>query len=200
MIKSTEVSDLNHSATGAAYIIILHLDCEYRSFEHTQANLHYYKHFYILYICLSKHLGKWYVFTYYQENMSVKCVPPQTPLLYSKTGVCRGMPFFLFLLQNRDCGYSLEPKIFNFYNLRKICILHGRVFVILSIYYETCQHFHIVPGIPIDEPSHWKPTICKCENKGADQLRGNREADQRLCFRYTDSTIPLLSKSKISSL
>ena len=45
-----------------------------------------------------------------------------------------------------------------------------------------------------------KPTICICENKGADQLRGNREADQRLCFRYTDSTIPLVSKSKISSL
>ena len=32
-----------------------------------------------------------------------------------------------------------------------------------------------------------KPTICICENKDADQLRGNREADQRLCFRYTDS-------------
>ena len=32
------------------------------------------------------------------------------------------------------------------------------------------------------------------------QLRGNREADQRLWFRYTDSTIPLLLKSKISSL
>ena len=38
-----------------------------------------------------------------------------------------------------------------------------------------------------------KPTFCICENKDADQLRGNREADQRLCFRYTDSTIPLLS-------
>ena len=37
-----------------------------------------------------------------------------------------------------------------------------------------------------------KPTICIGKNKG--------EADQRLCFRYTDSTIPLLSKSKISSL
>ena len=39
-------------------------------------------------------------------------------------------------------------------------------------------------------------------NKGTDQLRSNREADQRLCFRYMDSTIPLhvLSKSKISSL
>ena len=45
-----------------------------------------------------------------------------------------------------------------------------------------------------------KPAFRICENKDADQLRGNREADQRLCFRYTDSTIPLLSKSEISSL
>ena len=45
-----------------------------------------------------------------------------------------------------------------------------------------------------------KPAFCICENKEADQLRGNREADQRLCFRYTDSTIPLLPKSEISSL
>ena len=45
-----------------------------------------------------------------------------------------------------------------------------------------------------------KPTFSVCENKDADQLRGNREADQRLCFRYKDSTIPLLSKSEISSL
>ena len=45
-----------------------------------------------------------------------------------------------------------------------------------------------------------KPTICICENKDADQLRGNREADQRLCFRYLDSTIPLLRKYKISRL
>ena len=28
-----------------------------------------------------------------------------------------------------------------------------------------------------------KPTICIGENKDADQLRGNREADQRLCLR-----------------
>ena len=45
-----------------------------------------------------------------------------------------------------------------------------------------------------------KPTFCICENKHADQLHGNREADQRLCFRYLDSMIPLLSKSEISSL
>ena len=38
----------------------------------------------------------------HQENMSMKCIP----LLYRKTGVYL---FFLFLLQNIDCGYSLEP-------------------------------------------------------------------------------------------
>ena len=44
-----------------------------------------------------------------------------------------------------------------------------------------------------------KPDFCICENKDADQLRGNREADQLLCFPYTDTTIPLLSKYEISS-
>ena len=60
----------------------------------------------------------------------------------------------LSLLQNKDCGYALEPphsrvstirvlsknkkngksfisRIFNFYNFRKIFILHGCVFVML---------------------------------------------------------------------
>ena len=75
--------------------------------------------------------------------------PPYTPTLCSKTGVCRGIPIFLFLLENIDCGYSLEPprrggsnvypqsmfrakirKISKtFYYLREICILQGRVFV-----------------------------------------------------------------------
>ena len=45
-----------------------------------------------------------------------------------------------------------------------------------------------------------KPAFCICENKDTDQLRGNHKADQRLCFRYIDSTIPLLSKYEISSL
>ena len=45
-----------------------------------------------------------------------------------------------------------------------------------------------------------KPAFCICENKDPDQLCSDCEADQRLCFRYTDSTIPLLPKSEISSL
>ena len=44
-----------------------------------------------------------------------------------------------------------------------------------------------------------KPDFCICENKDADQLRGNREADQHLRFRYMDSTTPLFPKSEISS-
>ena len=40
-----------------------------------------------------------------------------------------------------------------------------------------------------------KPAFCICEYKDADQLRGDREADQRLCFCYTDSTIPLLCQA-----
>ena len=39
-----------------------------------------------------------------------------------------------------------------------------------------------------------KPTICVGENKGAVQLRS-----LRLCFRYSDSTIPHLLKSEIAS-
>ena len=45
-----------------------------------------------------------------------------------------------------------------------------------------------------------KPDFCICENKDADQLRGNRVADQRLCIRYIDGTIPLVPKYEISSL
>ena len=41
-----------------------------------------------------------------------------------------------------------------------------------------------------------KPAFCICQNKDKDQLRGNREADQRLCFRYMASTVPLLPKNK----
>ena len=43
-----------------------------------------------------------------------------------------------------------------------------------------------------------KPAFCIYENKDTEQLRGNCEADQCLCFHYIESTIHLLSKSKIS--
>ena len=45
-----------------------------------------------------------------------------------------------------------------------------------------------------------KPDFCICGNKGGDQLCGNRTADQRICFHYLDSKVPLLHKSEIFSL
>ena len=95
-----------------------------------------------------------------QSIVSKTCqcyVYPLKPHYYIvKLGFAGVYLFFLFLLQNIDCGSSLEPprrgssnmflqsmfwakirkissffllKIINFYNLRKICILHGRVFI-----------------------------------------------------------------------
>ena len=46
--------------------------------------------------------------------------------------------------------------------------------------YPPELHFYIVSRLM------GKPTICIGENKDADQLRGNREADRRLCFRFSD--------------
>ena len=43
------------------------------------------------------------------------------------------------------------------------------------------------------------PTIWICKNKDTDQLCSNCTADQHLCFRFTDSMRPLLSKFEISS-
>ena len=57
--------------------------------------------------------------------------------------------------------------------------------------YDICNHMSLVMR---------NPAFCICENKDADQLHVKRKADQRLCFQYIDSTIPLLSKSEISSL
>ena len=45
----------------------------------------------------------------HQENMSVICIPPYTPLYITKLGYAGVYLFSLFLLQNIDCGYPLEP-------------------------------------------------------------------------------------------
>ena len=68
----------------------------------------------------------------------------------------------------------------------------------------TIEELLFNPNSVSDEHREMSPVMRKqdffmCENKDADQLHGNRVADQRLCFRYTDSTIPLLPIHKISS-
>ena len=65
-------------------------------------------------------------------------------------------------------------------------------------------HFCVVTintmGVLLFVPRREKPAFCICENKDTDQLRGNREADQRLCFRLIDKTTPPLSNYEISSI
>ena len=80
----------------------------------------------------------------------------------------------------------------------------------MYIHFEKCkncfeQNFIFYPTKHVYMPmviivGYIVSAFCICENKDADQLRGNREADQRLCFRYIDSTTHLLSKSEVSSL
>ena len=78
--------------------------------------------------------------------MSVKCVPPQTPLLYSKIGVCRGIPIFLifapkhrlwvlvrtaiYVLNKNKKNIKFFPMKFSIFVFEKILhTLHGQVFV-----------------------------------------------------------------------
>ena len=89
---------------------------------------------------------------YYRGESSGKHVHEiYTPCLYRKTRIYRGSHIFLFLIQNVDCGYSLEAvlsvptiydlnkniknikivliKFFNFYSWKNLCILHRCVFI-----------------------------------------------------------------------
>ena len=70
-----------------------------------------------------------------------------------------------------------------------ICFVAG---ILLVVTFTGSPYF-------LYEPRRDKKAFCICKNKDADQLRGNREADQRLCLRYIDNTIPLLPKYEISS-
>ena len=57
---------------------------------------------------------------------------------------------------------------------------------------KLCPHF-------VNEPRHEKTGFLHMRKQRRRSVRGNREADQRLCFHYKDSTIPLLPTSENSS-
>ena len=106
---------------------------------------------------------------------------------------------FVFASRTEKSLFFLNPKFQASHLLlrlyRPVCVRPGLkprrpVFLCCGSFVTSPHNMSCLVG---------KPTICIGENKDADQLRGNREADQRLCFRYSDSTILLLHKSEISS-
>ena len=114
--------------------------------------------------------------------------------------------FFVFYRFSRCLAVRLYIKRFlflvsKFIYTRVVLLIHVCQIWLEPFWYQWtwCKQIHGL--ICFLNMSHLvgKQTICIGENKDADQLRGNREADQRLCFRYTDRTIPLLLKSEISS-
>ena len=82
--------------------------------------------------------------------MSVKCLPPQTPLLYSKNGVCRGIPIFLiFALKHRLWVLVRTASAVIFYIFKNLYILHGHVFI-------TVKKFPCYPrAFKIDNVISW---------------------------------------------
>ena len=77
------------------------------------------------------------------------------------------------------------------------------IYFIFALLYDCVLSLHttrdnVGPGLSRDMR---KPFFfCICENKDADQLRSHCAANQRLCFRLTESANPSLPKSEISSL
>ena len=132
---------------------------------------------------------------HHQDYMIEHYITPYTPLSLSEMGVIGDFFLLFFCSKTKIVGYcekchgkAHEPVLICARNLcfeQTSIILSNENFQFLQLYNLS----HLTR----------KPTICICENKDADQLRSNREADQRLCFRYTDSTLPLLLKSEISS-
>ena len=83
--------------------------------------------------------------------------------------------------------------------MRAETVTHSyNVFILTNMIWAVLVILHYSTIVPY-EPRHEKPASCIGENKCADQLSGNRTADQRLCFGYI-IVVPLLPKSEISSL
>ena len=90
------------------------------------------------------------------------------------------------------------------------CLLHMKLYTIVFISkIQVLISIHVHTGLSLIFITHdgsqmspvmRKPSVCICENKGTDQLFGNRAADQCPCFCYIASTIPLFPISKPSSV
>ena len=113
-------------------------------------------------------------------NLSIR--GPSGPLLRPPFGPVRLLITYQLLEQ-----LSFVRNLRNWYSIAQLATPKG-----LNSHKGTASLIHRFTSEPRYEKTGF---LHICDNKDADQLRGDREADQRLCFRKTDSTILLLSKS-----
>ena len=106
-------------------------------------------------------------------------------------------PGLSFMMMNFHVGISMKSvamtiKIIRKYTFYICAALHTCIITDHDHFDTSCRFARPILSHIIRYEPHpvRKPDFCLCENKGADQLRSNCEADQRLCFRCTDSTTP----------
>ena len=109
-------------------------------------------------------------------------------------------------VKDKQTIFYFQPNPQGTTSILPIMLIHGKLFQDRGIYILHLIHvlmkcllgvsragcLRIISMIKSRSGVMRKPTFCICKNKGADQLRSDCEADQRLCFHYMDSTIPLL--------
>ena len=140
-------------------------------------------------------------------------IPPLTPLLYRKTGVCRGISNFLIFDPKHTLWVQVRTALARqFYcvptmndlseNIKTVNIFVSKKTLCIE-WASFCSYktaWKKKKSISINNSQHIYPQMsrvlrktvfCICENKGA---------DQGLCFSYSDSTIYLLLITKIPSL
>ena len=87
------------------------------------------------------------------------------------------------------------------FKFKRLCLFRFFMFCLFFCFFSSHCHsfiYHSLIFICTCNLSRLmrKPDFCICKSKDSDQLRSYCAADQRLCFCYIDSTIPLLPKSE----
>ena len=125
--------------------------------------------------------------SYQVENLGYRFsgYPTQNVYRNSYLGSNREKTYFTHMLKQRHISSALQPWLFSAFGFR--CM--GSIICLLLLISDISKLLRLHKLSRVVR----KPAFCICENKDTDQLCGNRTADQRLCFRYIDSTIPLLS-------
>ena len=129
--------------------------------------------------------------SYYFSSVLVAEWPPFEKELFTRLTLGS-----LFILTIRNCSYF--PFWFSGMDFGSDCFCSWSLHTLcpIKLYVKGMFYDYLVDVISIYHAYLSRvmrnPTFCICEIKDADQLRG--------CFRYIDSTIPLLSNSEISSL